>query len=290
MKKFLIIIPVYNDWESLKKLLNQIDETIKEYDFLEVQCIIVNDASNLKEPKIIKPKNIKFIKIMNMKENRGHARCNAFGIRYAFQNEEFDYLILMDGDGEDRPIEIKSFIDKIQNEPDKSVVAKRVKRSEGLIFQNLYTLHKLITLIFTGKKINFGNYSCLTKMDVEKIFSKASLWSSYSGTIKKYIKNYNEINSSRGLRYFGPSKMSLINLIIHSFSIIAVFRYQVLFRSSIIMFLMIYLSLNFGINLFFFKLILFIFCLIIFIVSLREKKAELLNSQENLNNEKIVTH
>ena len=290
MKKFLIIIPVYNDWESLKKLLNQIDETIKEYDFLEVQCIIVNDASNLKEPKIIKPKNIKFIKIMNMKENRGHARCNAFGIRYAFQNEEFDYLILMDGDGEDRPIEIKSFIDKIQNEPDKSVVAKRVKRSEGLIFQNLYTLHKLITLIFTGKKINFGNYSCLTKMDVEKIFSKASLWSSYSGTIKKYIKNYNEINSSRGLRYFGPSKMSLINLIVHSFSIIAVFRYQVLLRSCIIMCLMIYLSLNFGINLFFFKVILSIFCLIIFIVSMREKKAELLNSQENLNNEKIVTH
>lgn len=290
MKKFLIIIPVYNDWESLKKLLNQIDETIKEYDFLEFQCIIVNDASNLKEPKIIKPKNIKFIKIMNMKENRGHARCNAFGIRYAFQNEEFDYLILMDGDGEDRPIEIKSFIDKIQNEPDKSVVAKRVKRSEGLIFQNLYTLHKLITLIFTGKKINFGNYSCLTKMDVEKIFSKASLWSSYSGTIKKYIKNYNEINSSRGLRYFGPSKMSLINLIVHSFSIIAVFRYQVLLRSCIIMSLMIYLSLNFGLNLFFFKVILSIFCLIIFIVSMREKKAELLNSQENLNNEKIVTH
>ena len=290
MKKFLIIIPVYNDWESLKKLLNQIDETIKEYNFLEVQCIIVNDASNLKEPKIIKPKNIKFIKIMNMKENRGHARCNAFGIRYAFQNEEFDYLILMDGDGEDRPIEIKSFIDKIQNEPDKSIVAKRVKRSEGLIFQNLYTLHKLITFIFTGKKINFGNYSCLTKMDVEKIFSKASLWSSFSGTIKKYIKNYNEINSSRGLRYFGPSKMSLINLIIHSFSIIAVFKYQVLLRSCIIMSLMIYLSLNFGINLFFFKVILSIFCLIIFIVSLREKKAELLNSQENLNNEKIVTH
>ena len=290
MKKFLIIIPVYDDWESLKKLLNQIDETIKEYNFLEVQCIIVNDASNLKEPKIIKPKNIKFIKIMNMKENRGHARCNAFGIRYAFQNEEFDYLILMDGDGEDRPIEIKSFIDKIQNEPDKSVVAKRVKRSEGLIFQNLYTLHKLITFIFTGKKINFGNYSCLTKMDVEKIFSKASLWSSYSGTIKKYIKNYNEINSSRGLRYFGPSKMSLINLIVHSFSIIAVFRYQVLLRSCIIMSLMIYLSLNFGINLFFFKVILSIFCLIIFIVSMREKKAELLNSQENLNNEKIVTH
>ena len=290
MKKIIILIPVYNDWESLKKLLIEINENIKFFSNINFECLIVNDASTSEIPELHKPSNFETIEILNMKENRGHARCNAFGIRYAFQNEEFDYLILMDGDGEDRPIEIKSLIGKIQNEPDKSVVAKRVKRSEGLIFQNLYTLHKLITLVFTGKNINFGNYSCLTKMDVEKIFSKASLWSSYSGTIKKYIKNYNEINSIRGLRYFGPSKMSLINLIIHSFSIIVVFKYQVLLRSCIIMSLMIYLSLNFGINLFFFKVILSIFCLIIFIVSLREKKAELLNSQENLNNEKIVTH
>ena len=27
-------------------------------------------------------------------------------------------------------------------------------------------LHKIITYFFTGKKINFGNYSCLTKKDV----------------------------------------------------------------------------------------------------------------------------
>ena len=86
-----------------------------------------------------------------MKENRGHARCNAFGIRYVFQNKEFDNLILMDGDGEDRPEEIKSLIEKIKEDPSLSVVAKRVKRSEGPFFQSLYQLHKLITFIFTGK-------------------------------------------------------------------------------------------------------------------------------------------
>ena len=102
-------------------------------------------------------------------------------------------------------------------------------------------MHKLITLIFTGKKINFGNYSCLTKKDVAIISSKASLWSSYSGTVKKYLKKFNEINSIRGMRYFGPSKMSLFKLIIHSFSIIAVFKYQVFFRSLIII-LLLYFS------------------------------------------------
>ena len=49
-----------------------------------------------------------------MKENRGHAKCNAFGIRYVNENEKFDNLILMDGDGEDRPIELKSLIEKIK--------------------------------------------------------------------------------------------------------------------------------------------------------------------------------
>ena len=69
-----------------------------------------------------------------MKKNKGHARCNAFGIRYVFQNKQFDNLILMDGDGEDRPVEIKSLLNTINEKPDVSVVAKRVKRSEGPFF------------------------------------------------------------------------------------------------------------------------------------------------------------
>ena len=105
----------------------------------------------------------------------------------------------MDGDGEDRPEEIKSLIEKVKENPNLSVVAKRVKRSEGPFFQFLYQLHKLITLIFTGKNINFGNYSILTKSDVEKLHSKGSLWSSYSGRIKKNLTSLNEINSIRGL-------------------------------------------------------------------------------------------
>ena len=91
----------------------------------------------------------------------------------------------MDGDGEDRPVEIKDLIEKAFQSKDISVVAKRIKRSEGPIFQFLYEAHKILTLIFTGKKINFGNYTCLTKKDAEIISSKPSLWSSYSGTVKK---------------------------------------------------------------------------------------------------------
>ena len=290
MKKIIILIPVYNDWESLNKLLIEINENIKSFSEINFECLIVNDASTVQPPELKKPGNFLSIELLNMKENRGHARCNAFGIRYVFQNKKFDNLILMDGDGEDRPEEIKSLIEKIKEDPSLSVVAKRVKRSEGPFFQLLYQLHKLITFIFTGKNINFGNYSILTRNDVEKLYSKASLWSSFSGSVKKNIKSLNEINSIRGLRYFGPSKMSLFKLIIHSLSIIAVFKYQVFLRSALTLIALAYLNSYLGVLSIFFQISIVFFNLLIFIVSLREQKKDLLNSHNNLAGVKKITH
>ncbi len=289
MKKFKILIPVYNDWESLKKLIIEINENIKEFQKIHIECLVVNDASTIKQPILFKPSVIKSIRILNMRENRGHARCNAFGIRYVYKTKDFDYLILMDGDGEDRPIELKKLIKKILKDPNKSVVAKRIKRSEGPFFQFLYSMHKLLTLVFTGKKINFGNYSCLTKEDVRKLSTQASLWSSYSGSVKKHLNDLNEIESERGARYFGPSKMSFLKLLTHSLSIIAVFKFQVFFRSLIFISILSFLDHNLVINLKFLSALIIIFNLIILIVSFREKKQKLLNSQENLESIKEIT-
>ena len=290
MRKIIILIPVYNDWDSLKRLIEEINENIKNFVDIDFECLIVNDASTIQAPEFFKPKKFSSLEIFNMRENRGHARCNAFGIRYIFENKKFDNLILMDGDGEDRPEEIKSLIKKINENPNLSVVAKRVKRSEGLFFQSLYQLHKLITFIFTGKNINFGNYSLLTRNDVEKLYSKASLWSSFSGSVKKNIKFLNEINSIRGLRYFGPSKMSLFKLIIHSLSIIAVFKYQVFLRSALMLIVLAYLNSYLGVLSIFFQISIVVFNLLVFIVSKREQEKDLLNSHNNLDGVKKITH
>ena len=290
MKKIIILIPVFNDWESLKKLLNEIEENVRNIKNILIECLVINDASTIKQPKLIKPKSFQSLKILNMKKNKGHARCNAFGIRFISKNKDFDNLILMDGDGEDRPVELIKLINKSFQDPENSVVAKRIKRSEGPFFQFLYLMHKIITLLFTGKKINFGNYSCLTKNDVEKLSSKASLWSSYSGSVKKNIIDFNEIDSTRGERYFGPSKMSLYRLIIHSFSIIAVFKYQVLIRSILLILVTGYLNTNFAFSLILFQTLIILFCIAIFLVSLRENKEELFNSENNLENFNEVTH
>jgi hypothetical protein len=41
MKKFTILIPIYNDWESLKKLLDNINDNIKDITNAEFSCVIV---------------------------------------------------------------------------------------------------------------------------------------------------------------------------------------------------------------------------------------------------------
>ena len=148
-----ILIPVYNDWQSVYKLLDEIDFNVSNLDY-EISAVIVNDASNHDRQNIEKDlENFQSIKILNMKTNQGHARCIATGLKYIFEKEDFDYVIPMDGDGEDRPEEIKDFLSKIREIQNKPIVGERIKRSENLIFQICYQLHKLITYTFTSKSI-----------------------------------------------------------------------------------------------------------------------------------------
>ena len=239
--KIKILVPIYNDWQSASKLLDEIDNYISDLDH-EISVIIVNDASTHDRQEEQRDfYNIHSIKILNMKINQGHARCIATGLKYIFEKEDFDYVIPMDGDGEDRPEEIKEFINQIQNSNDKPIVGKRVKRSEGLFFKLCYEFHKLITLTFTGKSIKFGNFTCLSRGTVEKMINEKATWNSFSGSLVKIEKDLFEIPSIRGNRYFGPSKMSFMNLLKHSLSIISVFKKTVLFRSAF--FIVIYILL-----------------------------------------------
>tara|TARA_Y100001936_G_scaffold249417_1_gene299704 strand:+ start:2124 stop:2993 length:870 start_codon:yes stop_codon:yes gene_type:complete len=234
-----ILIPIYNDWQSVSKLLDEINLNISGLDH-EVSVVIVNDASNHDRQE--EEKNLEYIhsiKILNMRINQGHTRCIATGLKYIYEKEDFDFVIPMDGDGEDRPEEIKEFLNQIKNSDNKPIVGERIKRSENLYFKMCYQLHKLITLTFTGKSIKFGNFTCLPKLTVEKMINEKSTWNSFSGSLKKIENDLISIPSIRGTRYFGPSKMSFYNLLKHSLSIISVFRKTFLIRSALFIILYI---------------------------------------------------
>ena len=289
MSKIKILIPVYNDWRSVFKLLKNLDLQINNLKH-EISVLIINDSSTevrVEDSLILN--HIYSIKIINMKKNRGHARCNAVGLKYTNDKENFDYIIPMDGDGEDRPEELVLLTNKLKDYPDKVITANRVKRSEGFFFKLCYLAHKYLTFIFTGQTIKFGNYSCLPKLTVNKMVNEPATWSSFSGSLVKTEKDRKFIPSSRGQRYFGPSKMSFVNLLKHSLSIIAVFKKTLLIRS--ILFLIAYLFLIIG-NISIVTLIpvigVVIMMLSVIILSKRENMSEFNSSLDNIDSvEKI---
>ena len=239
MKKFIILIPLYNDWKSASKLLNEIDLQIKNWESA-VSVIIINDASTEKKTGLnFNYEKIKSVKILNMKENRVHQRCIAAGLKYINEKEDFDRVIIMDADGEDRPEELSNFFKKSQENPNKTITGNRYKRSEGFFFKVLYEIHKLLTLVFTGKMIKFGNFSCLPREHVRQLVQKSDLWNSYSSSVVKLITDRTFIRSVRGFRYVFPSKMNFFALVFHSLAIISVFRNLVILRSAA--YLLVYL-------------------------------------------------
>ena len=281
--KFKILIPVYNDWQSVLKLLDNINSSTESLDH-EISVIIVNDASNHDRPLYEKDlENIYSVKILNMKINQGHARCIATGLKYIYEKEDFDYVIPMDGDGEDRPEEISQFINHIQGSNDKTIVGERVKRSENLVFKICYQTHKLITLTFTGKSIKYGNFTCLPKTTVQKMINEKATWNSFSGSLRKIEEDLTSVPSIRGSRYFGPSKMSFLNLLNHSLSIISVFRQTVLIRSAL--FIVVYILLiksNASVITAFPLVLLLVMIYSISNLALRENMEEFNNSLKNI--------
>ena len=283
--KIKILIPVYNDWPSVSKLIDEINNLSINPEF-QVSVIILNDASNHdRQDEDKNLENIHSVKILNMKINQGHARCIATGLKYIYEKEDFDFVIPMDGDGEDRPEEIKEFINQIKSTNGKAIVGERVKRSEDLSFKLFYQLHKLIALTFTGKSIKFGNFSCLPKSTVEKLVNEKATWNSFSGSLRKIEDNLISMPSTRGMRYFGPSKMSFYNLVKHSLSIISVFRKTFLIRSALFIILYIYLIKS---NASIITSIPLVFLLVavysISNLALRENMDEFDKSLENINN------
>ena len=276
-------MPLYNDWKSVSKLLKEIDSQIINWD-ARVSVIIVNDASTEERSGLDSNYNkIKSVKILNMKENRVHQRCIAAGLKYICKNEDFDRVIIMDADGEDRPEELNDFYKKVQENPNKTITGNRFKRSEGIVFRALYEIHKILTLIFTGKLIKFGNFSCLPKAHIEQLIQKSFLWNTYSSAVVKTIKDRTFIPSIRGTRYVLPSKMNFTALIFHSLTIISVFRNLVIIRSIIFLLIYLFLISNSVSSLTLVPVLsLFVFVLFILKISMRANREDFNKSLENI--------
>ena len=193
MRKFFIITPTFNDWRSLNKVLREIDKKVYKMKG-KFSVIVINDASTIKlNLKLKRLKKLKKIIIITNKKNLGSQKSISLGLKYLTKIKTKSIITVIDSDGEDNPKKIKELIDQAQKNPHSVITANRLKRKENIIYNFCYKMHLLITLILTGKYIDFGNYSSFCSINLNKLLRGSNAFLAYSATIAKNaesIKSY----------------------------------------------------------------------------------------------------
>ena len=292
MNNFVILIPSYNDWDSLNVLIPKIHNVIKDLN-KNISIIIINDGSTIKKKLIFKDKLcFNKIEILNLLENVKAQKAVATTLYYLKKKNYNGGIIIMDADGQDDPAKLPEIIAHAEKNPKMILTVNRLQREDSLLFKLLYEMHLLMVYIFTFKNLRFGVYSYMHATHLNKILSNNDLCNAFSGSIARNFENKNIIYADRKKRLLGKSQNSYLNLAYYSLSILSVFRYRVLIHSFILLLILFLLS-----NIKIFSLfvltgfvVLSIFNLSIFLISFRNNKFNLNNSLNNIGNIENFTH
>lgn len=241
-KNITVVIPVFNDWKSLNKLLKELNNQFKNLIVKQLNILIIDDASEKKEIiKINKLIKIDKIKIIKLKYNQGNQKAILVGLHYLNKINYKGTIIVMDSDGEDDPKKIKLLLNSLEKNKKYFIVASRKKRTENKILRSLNMIRLIITLILTGKFINFGNYSCFISKNLKKIIKDQSLKLAYCSTLQR--NDIKKIYINKKKRYYGKSKANLKFLLQHSINIISVF-YKNSIINSFFLSLVLFITIN----------------------------------------------
>ena len=253
MKKIYIILPTYNDWKSLYKVLKILDSSLKKQK-KEIYIIIVNDGSFSKFKKIKRFPNFKKITVLNLKKNIGSQKAIFIGLKFIqnkIKSSNNSIISILDSDGEDDPRTLKKLIKIAEEKKDFFIFASRRNRTKNILLKFLNKLRLYLTWIFTGRFINFGNFSSFPSSILKKIVFNNDIYLAFSSGV---VKNYNKIflyPVDKNKRYYGSSKVNFKFLLQHSLKIMSVFQKIVFLRSILILVILIVIINKLTINLIF---------------------------------------
>jgi polyisoprenyl-phosphate glycosyltransferase len=228
-----VVIPVYNDWESVGRLLQGLGAVAREHR-LQLSVILVDDASSTPAPEQFPDLDdtvIRRLRIVRLAFNLGHQRAIAVGIVVASeQPAEHEATVVMDGDGEDRPEDLPRLLQASKESPSAVVCARRARRSESVLFKLFYALYKLTFGNLTGVRIDFGNFCLIPSALLRTIAAQPGIWNHLAATLTRSRVPLVKIDTDRGARFAGKSKMSFVSLVVHGLSAITVYADVVLVR------------------------------------------------------------
>lgn len=223
---YILLIPVYNDLPALECLIAQLD-TVLQGKGIQAQLVVVDDGSHIAITPQIPSQGLKSfssIEVVRLRGNMGHQRAIAIGLAYIHEHMPGTALIIMDGDGEDRPEDVVRLIERFETAGGEHVIfAARMRRSENLAFTCCYHLYRLIHYILTGIPVRVGNFSIVPYPQLERLVVTPDLWNHYAAAVFCAGLPRDTLPAERGQRFAGHSAMSFTKLVMHGLSAISVF-------------------------------------------------------------------
>ena len=222
----LILIPVFNDWPAAARLVIELDRVLDEAG-RDGRVLLVDDGSS--EPPAAElaapaPGRLRDIEILQLRRNVGHQRAIAIGLSHAEASIPCDAVVVMDGDGEDRPEDVPRLLGELEKNGGRAVVfAERLRRSEGPLFVAMYALYRWVHAVLTGERVRFGNFSAIPAPLLSRLVAMSDLWNHYAAAVIKSRIPYATVVTTRGLRYAGATKMNYVALVTHGLSAMSVF-------------------------------------------------------------------
>jgi hypothetical protein len=234
--KACVLLPVYNDWPCLPRLLAEIDESLSSLD-ISATIVIINDGGN-PPPNGADFLNRDFRSIIDFRmielvRNVGNQTALCIGLSFIRDQIDADVIIVMDSDGQDSPEHLALLLAASRSHPDALITAERSSRSEGLLFRVCYRIYRWTFIALTGKRLTFGNFSVIPHRHLARLCIMSELPVNFAAALIKCRLPIQCVPCYRADRYDGVTSQSFVNLIVHGINGVSVFSEIALVRVSL---------------------------------------------------------
>ena len=221
----VVLIPVLDDWKALSLMLPRLAEQAAALG-VPVGLLVVDDGSVEAGGPGVVPADPRFawVRVLRLRRNLGHQRAIAVGLCHIEEHIPCEGVVVMDGDGEDRPEDVSRLVAAMAAERNTRIVfGERQRRVERLTFRIFYVLYRLLHWVLTGRGVRVGNFSAIPRVQLESLVVVSELWVHYAAAVLRSRQPWSAIPVSRDRRLDGRSRMNFVALVVHGLSAISVY-------------------------------------------------------------------
>ena len=218
-----VVSPVFNDWICADELLARLAGLADALPAVTVY--LVDDGST--DPVDLHPERwsdqLAGVRIVHAGTNLGHQRAIALGLATVIADTDAAVVVVIDADGEDDPSGIPALLERLAPEGPSIVVAQRTGRTEALSFRAFYRLYRAGFRVLTGRPLDFGNFSALTRPAVDRLLYMPELWNHFPASVMRSRMPMVKVPTARSTRFHGTSRMNFVSLVNHGLAAMSTF-------------------------------------------------------------------